>query len=125
SVVHERGTDGLSPTVLSKQLDPPERPGAPLTEQAGCAAAFWLMLSFGGGIASLLLAGYYYAANPVSNKLTSNVGIALVIGALLMIIGVEVLAATKRRATAANVKFIREGPSWQEALAKWDELYYC
>jgi hypothetical protein len=72
-----------------------------------------------------VLAGYYYSANPVSDKMTLNVLIAFVVGVLFMIIGTEVLAAARRRATAANAKFIREGAAWQAALAKWEELYYC
>jgi hypothetical protein len=125
SEVQERGIDGFRQTPLSRVLNPPERPGTPLEEQDGCAPAFWLMLFFGSGLGSLALAGYYYSANPVSDKFALNVLIALVIGILLMIIGVEVLAATRRGASTANTKFIREGTAWQAAVAKWDELYYC
>ena len=125
SAVYESGTDELRQTSLSRKLSPPERPGTPLEEQDGCAPAFWLMLCFGGGLGSLVLAGYYYSANPLSDKFALNVVIALVLGVLLMIVGVEVLAATRRGATAANAKFIREGAAWQAALARWDELYYC
>jgi hypothetical protein len=106
-------------------LHPPERPGTALEDQDGCAPAFWLLVSFGGGLGSLVLAGYYYSANPTSDKLALNVIIALVIGVLLMIVGGEVLAATQRGATAANATYVREGPAWQAAMSKWDELYYC
>jgi hypothetical protein len=61
----------------------------------------------------------------MSDKFALNVVIALVLGVMLMIVGVEVLAATTRGAIAANAKFTREGASWQAALARWDELYYC
>lgn len=125
SAVYENGTDGLSQTSLSGKLSPPERPGAPLEEQDGCAPAFWLMLFFGGGLGSLVLAGYRYSANPTSDKFAPNVAIAFVLGVLLMIVGVEVLAATRRGAAAANAKFVREGAAWQAALARWGELYYC
>jgi hypothetical protein len=125
SVVHENGTDGFRQTSLSKTLNPPERPGTPLEDQDGCAPAFWLLASFGVGLGSLVLAGYYYAANPTSDKWALNVVIALVIGVLLMIVGAEVLAASRRRATAANATFQREGAAWQAAMTKWDELYYC
>jgi hypothetical protein len=125
SAVYESGTDGFSQTSLSGKLNPPERPGAPVEEQDGCAPAFWLLLFFGGGLGSLVLAGYYYSSNPMSDKFALNVAIALGLGVLLMIVGVEVLAAARRGATAANAKFVREGATWQAALARWDELYYC
>jgi hypothetical protein len=72
-----------------------------------------------------VLAGYRYSANPTSDKFAPNVAIAFVLGVLLMIVGVEVLAATRRGAAAANAKFVREGAAWQAALARWGELYYC
>ena len=61
----------------------------------------------------------------MSDRIAINVVISLVVGVLLMIVGGEVLAGTRRGATAANAKFMRDGPKWQAAMAKWDELYYC
>jgi hypothetical protein len=106
-------------------LSPPERPGVPLEEQDGCAPAFWLLLCFGGGVGALALAGYYYSGNPVSDRVALNVIIAMGLGVLLLIVGTEVLAVTKRSAAAANATFLQEGGAWQAAFAKWDELSYC
>ena len=124
-VVYDREANDLRQTALGRELSPPERPGVPLEEQDGCAPAFWLLLCFGGGLGSFALAGYYYSGNPVSDKVAVNVVIALALGVLLLIVGGEVLSATKRGAAAANATFLKEGGAWQVALSKWDELYYC
>jgi hypothetical protein len=125
SVVYAREADAPSRTTLGRELSPPERLGVPQEEQDGCAPAFWLLLCFGGGVGSLALAGYYYSSNPVSDRVALNVVIALTLGVLLLIVGTEVLAVTKRSAVAANATFLKEGGAWQAALTKWDKLYYC
>jgi hypothetical protein len=83
------------------------------------------MLFFTGGIGAFLLAGLTYSGNPVSDKVGLNVFIPLVIGVALVIVGVEASGAATRRARAANATFIRDGATWQAAMSKWNELYYC